>query len=102
MKDKNALPSSIKDDRAVLSVIGKDRVGIIAEVTGLLSEYGINVQDISQTIIQGIFTMIMLIDLEKSEIDITGLREKLSKLASDMGLDIAVQHTAVYEQMHRI
>jgi ACT domain-containing protein len=65
---------------AVISVIGKDRVGIIAGVSALLSENNININDISQTILDDIFTMIMLVDLKDNEIENSDIKEKLNKL----------------------
>lgn len=88
--------------KAVLTVIGKDKVGIIAAVSRVLSDCGVNILDISQTIMQGMFTMIMLVDLKNSDNDINGLSEKLSKIEKDMGLSIHIQNEEVFNSMHRI
>ncbi len=87
---------------AVISVIGKDRVGIIAGVSTLLSENNINIKDISQTILDGIFTMIMLVDLQEHDIEKSDIIEKLNSLGDDLGVTITIQHTDLFNRMHRI
>ena len=87
---------------AVISVIGKDRVGIIAGVSALLSENNININDISQTILDDIFTMIMLVDLKDNEIENSDIKEKLNKLGDELGVAITIQHTDLFNRMHRI
>lgn len=88
--------------RAVISVIGKDRVGIIAGVTRILAEANINILDISQTIMQEIFTMVMLVDITESRIPFTKLSEDLQNLGAEMGLSIQIQHEDIFNSMHRI
>lgn len=87
---------------AVISVIGKDRVGIIAGVSALLSENNININDISQTILDDIFTMIMLVDLKDNDIENSGISEKLNALGEELGVSITIQHTDLFNRMHRI
>lgn len=87
---------------AVISVIGKDRVGIIAGVSTLLSENNINIKDISQTIMDGIFTMIMLVDLQEHNIEKSDIIEKLNTLGDKLGVTITIQHTDLFNRMHRI
>lgn len=87
---------------AVISVIGKDRVGIIAGVSTLLSENNINIKDISQTIMDGIFTMIMLVDLQEHNIEKSDIIEKLNTLGDELGVTITIQHTDLFNRMHRI
>ncbi len=88
--------------KAVLTVIGKDKVGIIAAVSGILSENGVNILDISQTIMRGMFTMIMLVDLQDNGDNMALLSEKLNGLEKDMGLSIHIQNEEVFNSMHRI
>ncbi len=88
--------------RAVVTVIGKDRTGIIAKVSGYLAENEINILDISQTIMQDIFTMIMLVDTQKSEIKVSTLSEDLEKIGEDIGVEIKIQHEGLFTSMHRI
>ena len=87
---------------AVISVIGKDRVGIIAGVSTLLSENNINIKDISQTILDGIFTMITLVDLQEHDIEKSDIIEKLNTLGDELGVTITIQHTDLFNRMHRI
>ena len=86
--------------KAIVTVIGKDKSGIIAAVTGELSRLGANVEDISQTILQDYFVMLMLIESKKASVaDISGKLEALSK---KVGVDIKVQHEDIFNAMHRI
>ena len=87
---------------AVISVIGKDRVGIIAGVATLLSENNINIKDISQTILDGIFTMIMMVDLKDNVIENSDIVDKLNALGEELGVTITIQHTDLFDRMHRI
>lgn len=90
------------NNRAVVSVVGKDRVGIIARVAATLAENGVNILDISQTILQGFFTMIMLVDLGESGGNLDKVRADLDQAASDLGMQVTVQHEDVFNFMHRI
>lgn len=88
--------------KAVITVVGKDTVGIIAKVSTVLMENGVNILDISQTTMQDMFTMIMLVDTQKSEADVKTLSERLGVVAQDMGLSIHVQNEELFNSMHRI
>lgn len=88
--------------RAVVSVVGRDQVGIIARVATVLAENGVNILDISQTTMQEFFTMIMLVDLRGSEDSVDGLRQRLAVVEEAMGLRINVQHEDVFLYMHRV
>lgn len=87
-------------NKAVITVIGKDTVGIIAKVSNLLFENGINILDISQTIMQDLFTMIMLVDIK--DVQVGDLQEKLDVIAKEMNLSIRVQNEEIFNSMHRI
>ena len=88
--------------RAIVSVIGKDRTGIIAKVTMRLFELGCNVEDISQTVMHGsYFTMIMLITL-KEGLAVGTVGDALQSVAEELGVDIRVQHEDIFNSMHRI
>ena len=88
--------------KAIVSVIGKDRTGIIAKVTGKLFELGCNVEDISQTVMHGsYFTMIMLITLADG-LAVGVVNEALSSVAEELGVEIRVQHEDIFNSMHRI
>ncbi len=88
--------------KAIVSVVGKDRVGIIAAVTVKLSELQINVLDISQTILQDYFTMVMSVDLEKCTLSFGETKEILAKLGDEMGLTIRIQRTEIFDAMYKI
>lgn len=88
--------------RAVVTVMGKDRTGIIAATSTMLAENNVNILDITQTIIRDIFTMVMLVDIEASKLDIAGLSESLEKLGGELGVEIRIQHEDIFNSMHRI
>ena len=88
--------------KAVITVVGKGRTGIIAAVSGYLAEKSINILDISQTIMQDLFTMIMLVDTNTSDIKAGALSDDLNVLAEEIGVKINVQHEGLFSSMHRI
>ena len=88
--------------RAIVTVIGKDQVGIIAAVCALLSEKNVNVLDISQTILQEYFTMTMLVDVSQATNPFAKLKDDLSAAGQDRGLDIRIQREDIFDAMHRI
>ncbi|WP_294344409.1 ACT domain-containing protein [uncultured Clostridium sp.] len=88
--------------KAVVTVVGKDRVGIIFDVTKVLAENNVNVLNISQTILDGYFTMIMITDISKSNKSIAELRKTFSSLESELGVDIRIQHEDIFNSMHSI
>lgn len=90
------------NEKAVLTVVGKDRVGIIAAVTALLADYQVNIEDISQTILKNIFNMIMMVDLSGMTRSFAELRTDLDALGVELGLSISIQHSAIFDSMHRI
>ncbi|MCD7947107.1 MAG: ACT domain-containing protein [Oscillospiraceae bacterium] len=88
--------------RAIVTVIGKDRVGIIAEVCTLLSGEKINVLDISQTVMQEYFTMIMLVDTANATLAFAELAARLEQEGTDRALSIRIQREDIFNAMHRI
>lgn len=88
--------------RAIVTVIGKDRVGIIADVTALLAQYGVNVLDISQTVLQEYFTMIMLVDASQCTVPFAALARTLDEAGAQRGLQIRAQREDIFNAMHRI
>ena len=88
--------------KAIVTVLGRDRVGIIASVCALLSEYNINILDISQTIVSGFFSMITVADLSGSAIGFTELKGKLEAKGLELGVQVTIQHEDVFRYMHRI
>ena len=88
--------------RAIVTVIGKDRVGIIANVCGMLADNGVNVLDIRQTILQEYFTMIMIVDTAACTSDFTALADLLKTKGEENGVVIRIQREDIFEAMHRI
>ncbi|NLT95198.1 MAG: ACT domain-containing protein [Clostridia bacterium] len=88
--------------RIVVTVVGKDKVGIIAGVANVLAEYNANILDISQTILQEFFTMIMIVDIGQCTVDFNVLKEKLITKGEEIGVKISAQHEDVFQFMHRI
>lgn len=88
--------------KAIVSVIGKDKKGIIAKVSNALYQLNINIEDISQTIMQDYFTMIMLVDLSGADCDFNGVSQILQETAEDIGVEIHIQNEAIFNSMHRI
>lgn len=87
--------------RAVVTVVGKDQVGIISKVTTILAEHKMNIHDISQTILQDYFTMMMIVEMENKDL-LEDLLEAFEHVESEMNLTISVQLEDVFQAMHRI
>jgi ACT domain-containing protein len=98
------LPSDMNDTsrRIIISVIGRDQIGIIASVSAVLADARANILDISQTVMQDCFTMIMMIDLAQSTVPFDELKQRLAAKGEEMGLRIDAQHEDVFQFMHRI
>ncbi|PYG87569.1 ACT domain-containing protein [Ruminiclostridium sufflavum DSM 19573] len=88
--------------KAVITVLGKDRVGIISGVSNILAESNVNILDITQTIMQDVFTMITLVDISGCNIPFDVLSAKLDKKGVELGLKIQIQHEDIFNSMHRI
>lgn len=88
--------------KAIVTVVGKDTVGIIHSVTGILAENKVNVLDISQTILDGMFTMMMVVDIANSPVDIDSLSHLTKELGKKIGVEIRIQLVDIFEAMHRI
>ncbi len=91
-----------KSTRVVVTVIGRDRVGIIAGVSGVLAEAGVNIVDISQTLMQDLFTMIMMVDIGGASIGFDELQQRLATKGEELGMRIQAQREDVFSYMHRI
>jgi ACT domain-containing protein len=88
--------------KVVITVVGKDSVGIIAKVCTLLAETGINILDISQTITGGFFNMMMIVDLSEAKITFSELQEKLDEIGKEIGVEIHAQKEEIFDMMHRV
>ena len=87
---------------AIITVVGSDKVGIIAKVTAFLAEHSINVVDITQTILSGNFVMMMMVSLDSSDITIDQLRDEMNKSGQEMGVEINIMSEKVFSAMHRV
>ncbi|PWM51789.1 MAG: ACT domain-containing protein [Bacillota bacterium] len=88
--------------RAVVTVTGKDKIGIIAKVSSFLAERGVNVEDISQTLLQDYFAMIMLVDISDLKMELSELAKECEELGRQIGMSIRMQHEAIFNAMHNI
>ena len=88
--------------KVIITVLGKDTVGIIAKVCTYLAENGINILDISQTIVSGYFNMMMIVDLSKSTKEFAVVSEALENVGKDLGVSVKCQREEIFEMMHRI
>ena len=89
-------------NKVVITVVGKDTVGIITRVCTELSEHRVNILDISQTIVQDFFNMMMLADISKCDIGFDELQEKLKRAGEEKGVDVRCQREEIFTSMHRI
>ncbi|MBQ9492611.1 MAG: ACT domain-containing protein [Oscillibacter sp.] len=87
---------------AIITVLGQDKVGIIASICTLLAENNVNILDISQTILQGSFTMVMAVDLSAARLSIGELRAALESLGASIGMSIRIQREELFDAMHRV
>ena len=88
--------------KAVITVLGKDMVGILANVSGICALYNVNILDVSQSVLQDIFSMIMIADISQMSVDLTKLGDEMNELGLKMGLRIHVMHEDIFNTMHRI
>ena len=89
-------------DKIIVTVLGADKIGIVAKVTATLAKYEVNIEDIKQTLMQGHFVMFMLCNIEKSNSSFKDIKEALNELGSDMGMEIWVQKKEIVDNMHQI
>jgi ACT domain-containing protein len=87
---------------AIITVVGRDKVGIIAKVSAFLSERGINIEDISQTILSGNFVMMMSVDIGRSASTLTEINAEFQRIGAELGVSISMMHEKVFGAMHRI
>ena len=87
-------------NKAVVTVVGKDTIGIIAQVSAVLARQEVNILDISQTVLSGMFNMMMIVDISLSRFE--AIEEELAKLAEEKGLQIRIQRSEIFDAMHRI
>ena len=88
--------------KSIITVVGKDTVGITAKVCTYLAENNINILDISQTIVQGYFNMMMIVDMNEAKEDFREVSEELNKIGEEIGVTIRCQRSEIFEKMHRL
>ena len=88
--------------KAVISVIGKDAVGILAKVSSMCAQYNANVTEVTKSVLQDVFAMVILVDISKLSIPLSELSDKMSELGKSMGLSIFVMHEDIFNTMHHI
>ena len=88
--------------RAVITVIGRDMVGILAKVAAKCAENDINVLEVTQSILQDMFAMIMMVDISKSSVPFTAFADDLSKMGKEMSLSIHAMHEDIFNAMHTV
>ena len=89
-------------NKTIITVVGKDTIGIIAKICTYLAEKKINILDISQTIIQGIFNMMMIVDTAQMDIDFATFVDQITKIGEDTGVQVRCQREDIFDKMHRI
>lgn len=93
---------SDKNDKVIITVVGKDAVGIIAKICTYLAEHNVNVSDISQTIVDGFFNMMMICQMQDENLRFEKMSLELAGLGKEIGVDIRAQRSEIFEMMHRI
>ena len=88
--------------KAIISVLGGDRPGIIAEISGCLYRHKLNILDITQTILSGYFTMVMMVDLAGMNVSYAEMTAALNELGEKLGLEIRMQRSEIFDAMHRL
>lgn len=88
--------------RIVLTIVGKDKVGIIAKVSNALAEHGVNILNINQNIMEGFFNMVLIGDMSNSKIDLEHLKKVFAKLSEEIGVEIRVQSEDIFTAMYRV
>jgi ACT domain-containing protein len=88
--------------RAIITIIGSDRVGIIAGIANVIAEANVNILDISQSVIREFFTMIMMVDLSSAKISFSELSERLNRKGEELGVRVEIQREEIFTAMHRV
>lgn len=91
-----------KKEKAVITVIGKDVVGILAKVSAICAEEGVNVLEVTQSILQDLFVMVMLVDITDASVGVAQLADQFDELGEKMNLKIHVMHEDIFNSMHKI
>ena len=89
-------------EKIIVTVSGVDKIGIVAKVTATMAQYEVNIEDIKQTLMQGHFVMFMLCDISKSKYSFAEIKDSLTKIGEEMGMEIWVQKKEIFDNMHKI
>jgi len=92
----------MNEDKIIVTISGKDRIGIVAEVSQVLAKYQVNIEDIRQTIMQGCFMMFLLADINCSKYSFKEIKDALSEVGTKLGMEIWVQKKEIFDKMHTI
>jgi ACT domain-containing protein len=90
------------EEQVVITVMGQDRIGIVAKVSQVLFNANVNIIDISQTIMQDIFAMILMVDIAQANQSLIAIKDSLTQVGQELGVNIVVQHEDIFRYMHRI
>lgn len=101
-RPRRALGKGVREMEAVITVIGRDAVGILAKVCTGCAEVNVNVEEVSQRILRGTFAMIMLVDLSAASVDFTAFSEKMGAIGAQLGVDIRCTRQELYDAMHKV
>ncbi|MDL2324006.1 ACT domain-containing protein [Ruminococcaceae bacterium OttesenSCG-928-A16] len=88
--------------QAVITVVGTDKVGILAKISGICAEEGVNVEEVTQSILRGTFAMIMMVNIENAKSDFKTLTQRLQQGGEELGIDVHVTRQEIFDAMHRI
>ena len=92
----------MKEEKIIVTLVGSDKVGIVAELTAALAKYNVNIEDIRQTIMQGCFMMILLGDISTSKYTFKEIKEALNEVGKKLGMEIWIQKKQIFDKMHTI
>ncbi|HMK69761.1 MAG TPA: ACT domain-containing protein [Xanthobacteraceae bacterium] len=102
MSNQATQPSGPQTGRAIITIIGSDRVGIIAGISNVLAEANVNILDISQSVIREFFTMIMMVDLAGAAVSFHELSKRLAHKGTELSVRVEIQREEIFKTMHRI
>ena len=88
--------------KAIITVIGKDQVGIMYTISGILNDHGVNIEDVTQTIMQDYFTMLMLVKIDETKTGFAALQDALEEAGKKKGLSVRIQKEEIFDVMHKV
>lgn len=91
-----------EDNKIIITIIGADKIGIVAKITAILAECKVNIEDIKQSIMQDFFVMFMLAETSQSSLSFSEIKEKITKAGEEMKMEIWIQKKAIFDKMHTI